>query len=123
MDSSLRMILRRRLSTLSSISRIVELPREIDEDGKERRVVILLEEIIERNMPSLFLNYDIVASHPFRIMRNADLIYLPGKLHNSGNHRGNLHHGKFQLLILSALFPQKRSDIQRLVPYQREGSG
>ena len=57
----------------SVISRIVELPREIDEDGKERRVVILLEEIIERNMPSLFLNYDIVASHPFRIMRNADL--------------------------------------------------
>ena len=36
-------------------------------------MVILLEEIIERNMPSLFLNYDIVASHPFRIMRNADL--------------------------------------------------
>ena len=32
-----------------------------------------MEEIIERNMPSLFLNYDIIASHPFRIMRNADL--------------------------------------------------
>ena len=57
----------------SVIPRIVELPRETDEDGRERRVVILLEEIIERNMPSLFLNYDIVASHPFRIMRNADL--------------------------------------------------
>ncbi len=38
-----------------------------------QRVVILLEEIIERNMPSLFLNYDIIASHPFRVMRNADL--------------------------------------------------
>ena len=49
----------------SVIPRIVELPRETDEDGRERRVVILLEEIIERNMPSLFLNYDIVASHPF----------------------------------------------------------
>lgn len=57
----------------SVIPRIVELPREVKEDGTERRVVILLEEIIERNMPSLFLNYDIVASHPFRIMRNADL--------------------------------------------------
>ena len=57
----------------SVIPRIVELPRETDTDGKEQRVVILLEEIIERNMPSLFLNYDIVASHPFRIMRNADL--------------------------------------------------
>jgi len=49
------------------------IPREVVEDGVEQRVVILLEEIIERNMPSLFLNYDIVVSHPFRIMRNADL--------------------------------------------------
>ena len=57
----------------SVIPRIVELPRETDEDGREVRVVILLEEIIERNMPTLFLNYDIVAAHPFRIMRNADL--------------------------------------------------
>ena len=57
----------------SVIPRIVELPREMDEDGREVRVVILLEEIIERNMPTLFLNYDIVAAHPFRIMRNADL--------------------------------------------------
>ena len=57
----------------SVIPRIVELPRKVVEDGKEQRVVILLEEIIERNMPELFLNYDIVASHPFRIMRNADL--------------------------------------------------
>ncbi len=35
--------------------------------------MILLEEIIERNMTALFLNYDIVSAHPFRIMRNADL--------------------------------------------------
>lgn len=35
--------------------------------------VILLEEIIERNMHKLFLNYDIVCAHPYRIMRNADL--------------------------------------------------
>ena len=57
----------------SVISRIVELPREIDEDGQERRVAILLEEIIERNMPSLFLNYDIVASHPDVYKRQAVL--------------------------------------------------
>lgn len=57
----------------SVLPRIVELPRKTDEDGREQRSVILLEEMIERNMPSLFLNYDIVASHPFRIMRNADL--------------------------------------------------
>ncbi len=57
----------------SVLPRIIELPRETDEDGQEQRVVLLLEEAIERNMPSLFLNYDIVAAHPFRIMRNADL--------------------------------------------------
>ena len=57
----------------SVIPRIVELPEEKNDDGESQRVVILLEEIIERNMQSLFLNYDIVASHPFRIMRNADL--------------------------------------------------
>ena len=52
----------------SVLSRIVEIPAE----GKERKV-ILLEEIIERNIHKLFLNYDIVCVHPFRIMRNADL--------------------------------------------------
>ena len=57
----------------SVIPRVVELPQETGEDGTPQRVVILLEEIIERNMPALFLNYDIVSSHPFRIMRNADL--------------------------------------------------
>ena len=52
----------------SVLPRIVELPR--GKDGKQR--VILLEELIERNMNQLFLNYNIVAAHPFRIMRNAD---------------------------------------------------
>ncbi len=51
----------------SVIPRVVEIP----EKG-EGRAVILLEEIIERNIQSLFLNYDIVTAHPFRIMRNAD---------------------------------------------------
>ncbi|MCH5341626.1 MAG: RNA degradosome polyphosphate kinase [Acetatifactor sp.] len=50
------------------LSRIVQLP-----DHAGIRKVILLEEIIERNMPKLFLNYDIVCAHPFQIMRNADL--------------------------------------------------
>lgn len=49
------------------LARIVELPCA---EGKK---VILLEEIIERNIEKLFLNYDIVCAHPFRIMRNADL--------------------------------------------------
>ena len=52
----------------SVLSRIVELPAT----GIARKV-ILLEEIIERNIDKLFLNYDIVCAHPFRIMRNADL--------------------------------------------------
>ncbi len=52
----------------AGLARIVELP-----DGKDgERRVILLEEIIERNIKELFLNYNIVTAHPFRIMRNAD---------------------------------------------------
>ncbi len=53
----------------SVLPRIVELPA--DESGE--RSFILLEQIIERNMESLFLNYNVVTTHPFRVMRNADL--------------------------------------------------
>ncbi|MDO4522279.1 MAG: RNA degradosome polyphosphate kinase [Eubacteriales bacterium] len=53
----------------SVLPRIIELPT--DEKGK--RSVILLEEVIERNIGKLFLNYDVVCAHPYRIMRNADL--------------------------------------------------
>ena len=52
----------------SVLPRIVLLPQK--ENIQE---VILLEEIIERNIHKLFLNYDIVTACPFRIMRNADL--------------------------------------------------
>lgn len=52
----------------SVIPRIVQLPQK---DGVKR--VILLEQIVERNMDKLFLNYDIECVFPFRIMRNADL--------------------------------------------------
>lgn len=54
----------------SGLPRIVQLPYNHDEEYKS---VILLEEVIERNMDKLFLNYDIVCAHPFRVMRNADL--------------------------------------------------
>lgn len=57
----------------AGLSRIVQLPDEMDAAGNPVKAVILLEEIIERNMSKLFANYDIVTSHPFRIMRNADL--------------------------------------------------
>ena len=50
------------------------LPRIIEIPSKEgMKSIILLEEIIERNIGKLFLNYDIVCTYPFRIMRNADL--------------------------------------------------
>ncbi|MCR5673559.1 MAG: RNA degradosome polyphosphate kinase [Lachnospiraceae bacterium] len=49
------------------LDRIVEIPTDGD------RTFILLEEIIERNMQKLFLNYDVFCAYPYRIMRNADL--------------------------------------------------
>ena len=50
------------------------LPRILELPGKnDVRYVILLEEVIERNIPRLFMNYDVICAHPFRIMRNADL--------------------------------------------------
>ncbi len=52
----------------SVLSRIVTIP-----SAEEGVKLILLEEVIERNIHKLFLNYDIVCTYPFRIMRNADL--------------------------------------------------
>ena len=51
------------------LPRVIELP--LSQEG--HRVGILLEEVIERNIDKLFLNYDVVCAHPYRIMRNADL--------------------------------------------------
>lgn len=53
----------------SVLPRVVELPS----DNKDMREIILLEEIIEKNLSRLFLNYEIICAHPYRIMRNADL--------------------------------------------------
>ncbi len=52
----------------SVLPRIVVLP-----DDQSVKTVILLEELIERNIEKLFLNYNVLCAHPFRIMRNADL--------------------------------------------------
>lgn len=49
------------------------LPRLIEIPCEQGKTFILLEEIIEKNIPRLFLNYDIVCAYPYRIMRNADL--------------------------------------------------
>lgn len=58
----------------NSLTRVIVIPQErCDKDGTSATTVIYLEEVIERNIDKLFLNYDIVCSHPFRVMRNADL--------------------------------------------------
>lgn len=64
----------------SVLPRIVVLPADDEPgsnattiDGQQSISVILLGEIIERNISSLFLNYDVISAHPFRIMRSADL--------------------------------------------------
>lgn len=50
------------------LSRIVDIPSETEGQS----CIIFLEQIIERNIQKLFLNYDILSVSPFRIMRNAD---------------------------------------------------
>ena len=50
------------------LDRLVPLPGKTDIQR-----VILLEEVIERNISKLFLHYDIVCAHPYRITRNGDL--------------------------------------------------
>ena len=54
------------------LDRIVEIP-DYENKIPGRRTFILLEEVIERNMNKLFLNYDVFCAYPYRIMRNADL--------------------------------------------------
>lgn len=51
------------------LPRILELPK----DEKDNHRVILLEQIILRNMDKLFLNYNIECAYTFRVERNADL--------------------------------------------------
>lgn len=51
------------------------LPRliEVPSYKEDCRSFILLEQIIEKNIDSLFLNYHVICAFPYRIMRNADL--------------------------------------------------
>ena len=51
------------------------LPRIVRIPSKNGVTVILLEEVIERNIAKLFLNYDVICAHPYRIERNADLSF------------------------------------------------
>ena len=53
----------------SGLPRVVEIPSE---DGFDR-TYIMLEQIIERNIHRLFMNYEVLCAFPYRVMRNADL--------------------------------------------------
>ena len=48
------------------------LPRIIRIPSENGITVILLEQVIEKNIQKLFLNYNVITSYPYRIMRNAD---------------------------------------------------
>lgn len=53
----------------SVLPRIVQIPSEQENDV----TVIFLEQIIEKNIQKLFLNYKVLCAAPYRVMRNADL--------------------------------------------------
>lgn len=52
----------------SVLSRLIPLPAD-----DKKKSFILLEQVIERNIHHLFLNYHVVCAYSYRIMRNADL--------------------------------------------------
>ncbi|MDO4615218.1 MAG: RNA degradosome polyphosphate kinase [Lachnospiraceae bacterium] len=53
----------------SVLPRVVEIPS----DGENEKTLILLEEIIRRNIGKLFQHYRVICSSAYRVMRNADL--------------------------------------------------
>ena len=52
----------------SGLPRLVALPADSDRES----AYIFLEQIIEKNMSKLFLNYNVICTFPYRVMRNAD---------------------------------------------------
>ena len=53
----------------SVLPRLIAIPSK----NEGEHSFILLEQMIERNISRLFLNYDVICAYPYRIMRNADL--------------------------------------------------
>ena len=53
----------------SVLPRVVPIPSDKD----KCTTIILLEQIIEKNIQKLFMNYKVLCATPFRVMRNADL--------------------------------------------------
>ncbi len=52
----------------AGLPRLISIPSDTSED-----CFILLEQVIEKNLAKLFLNYNVICAYPYRIMRNADL--------------------------------------------------
>jgi len=55
----------------SVLPRFLTIPNE--SSSSSAVTLILLEQVIEKNLKKLFLNYDVVCAFPYRITRNADL--------------------------------------------------
>lgn len=53
----------------SGLPRFIQVPSEKD----NVTAILLLEQLIEKNIDKLFLNYEVICAYPYRIMRNADL--------------------------------------------------
>ena len=53
----------------SVLPRYIRIPSASE---AEKDTFILLEQVIEKNIGSLFLNYNVICAYPYRIMRNAD---------------------------------------------------
>ena len=53
----------------SGLPRFIQVPSEKDNVTS----ILLLEQLIEKNIDKLFLNYEVICAYPYRIMRNADL--------------------------------------------------
>ena len=51
------------------LPRYIEIPKE----NGEQYALVLIDEVIERNLGKLFSGYDVICAHPYRIMRNAEL--------------------------------------------------
>ena len=55
----------------SVLPRLVQIPGKVEEE----KCFILLEQVIEKNINNLFLNYEVLCAYPYRVMRNADLSF------------------------------------------------
>ncbi|MFP4697199.1 MAG: RNA degradosome polyphosphate kinase [Eubacteriales bacterium] len=54
----------------SVLPRFLEIPKSL---SKTTKILIMLEDIIHHYISQLFLGYEVIAAHPFRITRNSDL--------------------------------------------------